>query len=750
MANRIPFSRAQYFDADNNQAFAGAKMYTFDASANTAKETFTDAGEGTPHANPIVADENGIFPEIYGDGSYKIRIFSNDDSVLLFESNSIAGVLTESFIADLANNTDAAKGSALVGHLTQDNQSTTVQAELRKNLTVTAPRDGTDVIATTAACVAAFAEIVDSTLITLPAGFYLVSTDAIAIPAAVNANVTIDLRGVTFLTNDTTGVLLNLNPSATSGDDTGAIKRFITVIGGAFYNLNGTNLATNNTCTAVKALALRDSSITRGKYGSSDSVEAPPGSGNTAGFGWNVAIDNSSFDGTRVENNFFVNNDTHVLVDDVFTTTKCQNGHIVRNNMVKCFGDAQILIKTAISDFEIAYNDTAQPDKGTQASPTNTFPAFLKFDSGTSSFDNGTRGLNLIGNNTEQNQSRTGPLVQCVARDGKRAENIRSVGNKWIGDNIALDFDQTEGMIEINDYFFTPLATAIKIREHTGTLKLDGSTFKQAAVIRTIVSIADSTANPGSATTITVDTASTYPDGELVTIANQASYNGDHVISESSGVVFDIPVIFVPEAATGTTTATGTILDVNFSATEYNVGGWANVQVPQNNLGNIIRTHKNGNSTRGRWNRTPTIFSDTFNGGDGQTQKGSVQLSTFDGVATLSTSTVTLTPFDDIGNSALFEHNTNETIDKYYIVAHAEDTGSAAGSPAPYVRIYPKGYGDSAASPAFEINLEGVKDGARRSQSGWVAVNIDGQIEVDIVASSASAIKVSIACWGFG
>ena len=90
MANRIPFSREQWFDASTNQAFAGAKMFTFSSGTNTPKTTWIDAEESVRHANPIVADSNGIFPEIYGNNEYKIIIRSNDEKTLILESDPIS------------------------------------------------------------------------------------------------------------------------------------------------------------------------------------------------------------------------------------------------------------------------------------------------------------------------------------------------------------------------------------------------------------------------------------------------------------------------------------------------------------------------------------------------------------------------------------------------------------------------------------------------------------------------------------
>lgn len=94
MATRLPFSSTQFFDAANNEAFEGAKQFTFETGTNTDKLTFTDAGEGTPHANPIIADANGIFPEIFGIDEYHIVITDNQD-IQFLDVDPISGQTVE-------------------------------------------------------------------------------------------------------------------------------------------------------------------------------------------------------------------------------------------------------------------------------------------------------------------------------------------------------------------------------------------------------------------------------------------------------------------------------------------------------------------------------------------------------------------------------------------------------------------------------------------------------------------------------
>lgn len=110
MADRLPFSGEQYWNAVSRNAFPGAKLFTFDSlSRTTLKETFTDAGAGTPHTNPVIADANGLFDAIYGNGEYFIDIFNSDDTILIYQEDEVFGTApananittTVSLIADL-------------------------------------------------------------------------------------------------------------------------------------------------------------------------------------------------------------------------------------------------------------------------------------------------------------------------------------------------------------------------------------------------------------------------------------------------------------------------------------------------------------------------------------------------------------------------------------------------------------------------------------------------------------------------
>jgi len=95
MATRLPFSGEQYWNACRRNAFRGAKMYTYEAGTTSVlKTTWTTADESIAHQNPIQADANGIFPEIYGNGAYYIEILNNAGDQIVYQADNIEGVGT--------------------------------------------------------------------------------------------------------------------------------------------------------------------------------------------------------------------------------------------------------------------------------------------------------------------------------------------------------------------------------------------------------------------------------------------------------------------------------------------------------------------------------------------------------------------------------------------------------------------------------------------------------------------------------
>jgi hypothetical protein len=62
----------------------GAKAYFFETLTSTPQDTYQDSALTTEHANPVVADANGVFPEIYLDSTkvYKLTLTTSADVLI--------------------------------------------------------------------------------------------------------------------------------------------------------------------------------------------------------------------------------------------------------------------------------------------------------------------------------------------------------------------------------------------------------------------------------------------------------------------------------------------------------------------------------------------------------------------------------------------------------------------------------------------------------------------------------------------
>jgi hypothetical protein len=85
-----PLSYTQRHDA-NGKPFPGAKAYFYDASTGDPIAVHREYSLATPHANPVEADGNGVFPGVFVDGSeafYRFRVTTaagvvlSDDAVI--------------------------------------------------------------------------------------------------------------------------------------------------------------------------------------------------------------------------------------------------------------------------------------------------------------------------------------------------------------------------------------------------------------------------------------------------------------------------------------------------------------------------------------------------------------------------------------------------------------------------------------------------------------------------------------------
>jgi hypothetical protein len=57
----------------------GAKLSFFITGTSTPKDTFTTETAITPNSNPVIADSNGVFPDIFITGTYKVTLTDKND-----------------------------------------------------------------------------------------------------------------------------------------------------------------------------------------------------------------------------------------------------------------------------------------------------------------------------------------------------------------------------------------------------------------------------------------------------------------------------------------------------------------------------------------------------------------------------------------------------------------------------------------------------------------------------------------------
>jgi len=73
MAVLLPTLKQKYFAA-NGTVLAGGKIYSYIAGTSTPLATYTDAGGGTPNANPVTLDSNGEANIWISNASYKFVV----------------------------------------------------------------------------------------------------------------------------------------------------------------------------------------------------------------------------------------------------------------------------------------------------------------------------------------------------------------------------------------------------------------------------------------------------------------------------------------------------------------------------------------------------------------------------------------------------------------------------------------------------------------------------------------------------
>lgn len=88
MAHRVTNPFLQYLDG-NGDAYAGAKLEFYEAGTSTPLDTYSDYALTTPNANPVIADANGYFGDIFlaEDDNYKVILKDSSDNTVATADN---------------------------------------------------------------------------------------------------------------------------------------------------------------------------------------------------------------------------------------------------------------------------------------------------------------------------------------------------------------------------------------------------------------------------------------------------------------------------------------------------------------------------------------------------------------------------------------------------------------------------------------------------------------------------------------
>jgi len=78
---------------------SGAQLFFFETGTNNDKDTFTDVNGLTANTNPVIADSNGLFPDIFITGKYKVVLKDKNGSQIwsadpVDEFVSVSGAIT--------------------------------------------------------------------------------------------------------------------------------------------------------------------------------------------------------------------------------------------------------------------------------------------------------------------------------------------------------------------------------------------------------------------------------------------------------------------------------------------------------------------------------------------------------------------------------------------------------------------------------------------------------------------------------
>ena len=91
MPTRYVTPYAREFADDGLEVGAGYKLNFYAAGTTTRQDTYSDIEYATANENPVVADSDGRFPDIWMVGSYKV-ILTDADGVQIWSADNVSGV----------------------------------------------------------------------------------------------------------------------------------------------------------------------------------------------------------------------------------------------------------------------------------------------------------------------------------------------------------------------------------------------------------------------------------------------------------------------------------------------------------------------------------------------------------------------------------------------------------------------------------------------------------------------------------
>ena len=161
MSATLFINQARATDSNGN-ILPGAKLYFYDTETTTPLDVYTSSALTTPHANPVIADSGGLFPNIYLDNleTYRAILTDADDTVTVFDVDpyngtgtvTLTGVTFDTAVNTLKVNGNTVTASAGTATVTIPNTTDTLvgrnTTDTLTNKTLTSPTVTTPTITT--------------------------------------------------------------------------------------------------------------------------------------------------------------------------------------------------------------------------------------------------------------------------------------------------------------------------------------------------------------------------------------------------------------------------------------------------------------------------------------------------------------------------------------------------------------------------------------------------------------------------